>query len=222
MQLKNILPDPILTFLKRIAFRHLKMGAPKYDYNVEPIQLATIINELIRLENVNGNILEVGLARGMTSRFICEHFKTHPFNHTFYALDTFDSFKDEDVNFEIQDRGKSLSEQMRAFRYNDYKTWCSNFKQYDFVQPIKCDCASFDYKSLHPIKFTFLDVDLYQPTRKALPKIFDSTVDGGVIIVDDVKENDPYDGSSQAYLEFCDTLNVEPKFIGNKCGLIYK
>ena len=56
----------MLSFLKRIAFIYLKIGGPKYDFNVEPILLATIINELERLKTVKGNILEIGVDTGQT------------------------------------------------------------------------------------------------------------------------------------------------------------
>ena len=76
-------------------------------------------------------------------------------------------------------------------------------------------------KSL-PIKLSFLDVDLYLPTKNALSKLYDVTVTGGVILIDDVLNNNTYDGAFQAYMEFCSSKNIIPKVIGNRCGIIYK
>jgi predicted O-methyltransferase YrrM len=67
-----------------------------------------------------------------------------------------------------------------------------------------------------------LDVDLYLPTKKALPRICGATANGGVIIVDDVKNNTAYDGAYHAYMEFCEMMRISPRIIGSKCGLIYK
>jgi len=220
--LRNILPKPILAFLRRIAFRHLKMGGPKYDYNLEPIQLATIIFELERLKSIKGNILEIGVARGMATRFICEHILLNPsFDGLLIAIDTFESFTEDDLSFEVNKRGKKLAE-LKEFDFNDFNVWSSYFKKFDFVRPIKSDCSIVEYEKLQPIKLTLLDVDLYIPTIKTLRKVYDNTIDGGVIIVDDVKDNVRYDGAYQAYMEFCAELNIEPKIVGNKCGLIYK
>lgn len=80
----------------------------------------------------------------------------------------------------------------------------------------------FDYNSIAPLKLCFLDVDLYLPTQKTLPKLYAATVSGGAILVDDVMDNHVYDGAYHAYMEFCQELGVEPKTIGNKCGVIYK
>lgn len=89
------------------------------------------------------------------------------------------------------------------------------------MQVIKSDCSDVDYEKLS-LKLTFLDVDLYLPTIKTLSKLFDATIDGGVILVDDVKNNQSYDGAFQAYMEFCEIKNITPKIIGNKMGAIYK
>jgi hypothetical protein len=40
--------------------------------------------------------------------------------------------------------------------------------------------------------------------------------------VDDVKENNQYDGAYQAYMEFCVELKITPAILGNKCGIIRK
>ena len=101
-------------------------------------------------------------------------------------------------------------------------TRLSNFSAFTFVEAIKSDCSLIDYTKLEPIKFTFLDVDLYLPTLKTLEKIYDSTVEGGVILIDDCLDNNQWDGAYQAYVEFCTKKSIEQKIIGNKCGVIYK
>tara|TARA_B100000242_G_C42965798_1_gene448032 strand:- start:217 stop:864 length:648 start_codon:yes stop_codon:yes gene_type:complete len=212
----------IKEILKKIVFRYLKLGGPSYRYNVEPIQLATLIYELDRLDSFKGNILEVGVARGMTTRFLCEHLKNNAnFDGVYYAVDTFDSFTESDLAHEVESRGKKISE-IRGFEYNDVNIWQSNFKDFPFVKAVKGDCSAIDYNRLSPIKLTFLDVDLYIPTLNALEKIYDCTVEGGVILVDDCMDNTPVDGALAAYNEFCTKKGIESKIIGNKCGIIYK
>jgi O-methyltransferase len=214
---------PLRELAKSFAFKYTRLGAPRYPYNIEPIQLATLIYELERLKNVAGNILEIGVARGMTTKFICQHITAQKIekNLKFFAVDTFSSFTKEDLDYEVHTRGKSLFE-LKGFAYIDFKVWVKNFKNYPFLEAIKSDCSVVDYSKLGPIKLTFLDVDLYLPTKKALPKIFDATVNGGIILVDDVLNGNTYDGAYQAYMEFCASKNIEPKVIGNRCGIIYK
>ena len=62
-----------LDLIKTVAFRHTKLGMPKYPFNIEPVQLATLVFEIDRLRDTVGAIVEIGVARGMTTRFICEH-----------------------------------------------------------------------------------------------------------------------------------------------------
>lgn len=208
---------------KSFAFKYTTLGVPTYRYNIEPIQLATLINEIERLKGVKGNILEIGVARGLTTRLLCQHIVYQKLESTLtlYAIDTFDSFTSADLEYEVQKRGKLLPE-LKAFGYNDFEVWKKNFIQFPFVQAIQSDCSIVDYSKLGPIKVAFLDVDLYLPTKKTLAKVYDVLVDGGVILVDDVLANNKYDGAYHAYMEFCEEHKITPQVIGNKCGLIYK
>ena len=96
---------------------------------------------------------------------------------------------------------------------------------YRYIWHIKSNPAypsKVDYKKLTPIKLAFLDVDFYLTTKKTLPKIYKLLVPGGVILVDDVKNNTIWDGAYQAYIEFCQEINIKPELVGNKCGIIRK
>ncbi|MFZ5782619.1 MAG: TylF/MycF/NovP-related O-methyltransferase [Pseudomonadota bacterium] len=214
---------PFREAAKTLVFRYTTLGAPKYAYNIEPAQLALLVSEIDRLRDVKGNIVEIGVARGLTTRFLCQHIVNERLDKTLtlYAVDTFSSFVPSDLDYEVKERGKSLRE-MRGFAYNDYDVWRRNFSAYPFVQAIQADCATVDYGKLAPIKIAFLDVDLYLPTKKTLPKLHDALVDGGVILVDDVLDSMTYDGAYQAYMEFCRERGLPPTIVGNKCGVVYK
>jgi O-methyltransferase len=209
--------------LKKLIFRYTRLGRPNYPYCIEPIQIATLINEIERLKGIQGNIVEIGVARGMTTRLICQHLINENIdnNQTLFCLDTFSSFTPGDLQFEIEKRGKTRQE-LLGFDYNDYEIWKKNFSQFPFVEPIQTDAAAFDYRKISPIKLAFLDVDLYLPTTKALPKIYEQLVKGGVILVDDIQDKCMWDGAYHAYMEFCHSKGMLPRITGNKCGLIYK
>ena len=208
---------------KTFVFRHTSLAAPTYRYNIEPIQLAYLIIEIERLKAVQGNIVEIGVARGLTTRFLAQHIKNQKMDEStkLYAVDTFDSFTDADLEFEVKNRGKAL-EELTAFTYNDYEVWSKNFSEFKFVVPVQSDCSILDYSKYGPIKVAFLDVDLYLPTQKTLPKVYDNLVSGGVILVDDVLYGTMYDGAYQAYTEFCESIGQRSEIIGNKCGVIRK
>lgn len=211
----------LLEFGKKIAFRHTSLGRPTYPYNVEPIQLSTLIMEVERLRDVKGAILEIGVARGMTTRFLAEHIALSGRVERLIAIDTFSSFVESDLRYEAANRGKSPAE-IAGFAYNDYATWLKNFEEYEFVEAIQSDCTRVNYASLGPIKLVFLDVDLYLPTKKTLPLLFDALLPSGCILLDDIKEGGPYDGAYQAYMEFCKERSISPQIVGTKCGIIRK
>ena len=208
---------------KAFVFRHTKFAAPSYRYCIEPIQLTYLINEIEKFKEVKGSVIEIGVARGLTTRFLCEHIRKQKIEHTttLYAIDTFDSFTQADLDFEVRERGKAMAE-LIAFGYNDFAVWSKNFADFPFVIPVKADCSAVDYSALSPIKLVFLDVDLYLPTKKTLPKLFDALISGGAIVCDDVLNNNVYDGAYQAYMEFCEERGFKPEFIGNKGGVIRK
>ena len=98
----------------------------------------------------------------------------------------------------------------------------SNFQDFPFLKVIQADCSEVDYSKLAPIKLAFLDVDLYLPTKNVLPKLYAELISGGAILVDDVLNDNTYDGAYQAYMEFCQQQSIRPEIIGNKCGVIRK
>jgi len=217
------LPKRLKELTKSLVFKHTNFAAPKYRYNVEPIQLAALINQIELTKNIKGSVIEIGVARGMTTRFLCQHIANQNLQNfcDLYAIDTFTSFTETDLEYEVQQRGKSLFD-LKAFNYNDVDVWKKNFRDFPFLKVIQADCSDVDYAKLGPIKLAFLDVDLYLPTKNVLPKLYADLIPGGAILVDDVLSNNTYDGAYQAYIEFCQLQNIMPEIIGNKCGVIKK
>ena len=209
----------IKELIKRVLFRYTKLGSPKYNYNLEPAQLAEIINSLDKVKNIEGNICEIGVARGMTTRFICEHIKEFKKVPKFYCIDTFTSFTEKDVEYEVNKRKKTKSE-LIGFSYNNYEKWKYNFKDFSFIEAIKIDVKEFEFEKIKPIKFALLDVDLYLPTLSALKKLKNVMSKDGIIIVDDVSKNNSWDGAEQAFYEFVEMNSLKYKIVGKKCGVI--
>ena len=208
--------------IKKFAFKYTRFGAPHYSYNVEPLQLAQIILSIEALSEQKDklNIFEIGVARGMTSRFIAEHIVKTDSVVNFYCIDTFASFTKSDLAHEISNRGKSRGE-LKGFAYNDFDIWRRNFRGFSFVKPVQIDAGAFDFSSIEGgIDFIFLDVDLYQPTIKVLRNSMSFLNDGAIILVDDVKDNNSWDGAYQAFFEFVREYKLEHQIIGNKCGKI--
>ena len=43
---------------------------------------------------------------------------------------------------------------------------------------------------------------------------------GGILMVDDVRENNSWDGANQAFNEFVNENSLKFKLVGKKCGVI--
>ncbi len=212
-----------IEFLKKIIFRFTNLANPKYDYNIEPAQLLELLTSIDNFASKTHKscIVEIGVARGMTTRFLSEHISLKNYNVEYYCIDTFSSFTDKDLNFEVKKRGKNTKE-LIGFAYNDYKKWKINFKKFSFIKPIKHDCSTFDFSTIAPINLCFLDVDLYLPTKNTLNNIWDHMAINSTIIVDDVMDNNQWDGAYQAFMEFVNEKKLNYYLVGNKCGVIKK
>ena len=205
--------------IKKLFFKYTKLGAPDYTYNLDPLQLAEIINSLEKVKSLKGVICEIGVARGMTTRFICEYLKDVNNKPSFYCIDTFNSFVKEDVQYEIDKRKKNKSE-LIGFSYNNFDSWKKNFKDFDFIKAVQLDVKHFNFKKIRPIKFALLDVDLYVPTLTTLNNLKENMSEGGVLMVDDVSEDNSWDGANQAFHEFVKKYSLKFKLVGKKCGVI--
>jgi hypothetical protein len=212
-----------IEFLKKIIFRFTNLANPKYDYNIEPAQLLELLTSIDNFASKTQKscIVEIGVARGMTTRFLSEHISLKNYDVEYYCIDTFSSFTDKDLNFEVKKRGKNTKE-LLGFSYNDYKKWKINFKKFSFIKPIKHDCSTFDFSTIAPINLCFLDVDLYLPTKNTLNNIWDHMAINSTIIVDDVMDNNQWDGAYQAFMEFVNEKKLNYYLVGNKCGVIKK
>lgn len=214
--------NEVKEILKKFVYRYTKFGKPVFPYNLEPQQLSEIIKSIVDLSRTKDNLVlfEIGVARGMTTRFIAEHISLNNLDVEYYCIDTFSSFTTHDLNYETSHRGKSLSE-LSGFSYNDFSTWKRNLSEFAFINAIQCDVSTFDFNSVeNKIDFVLLDVDLYLPTINALRSMKDYLSNGAIILVDDVANNNRWDGAYEAFFEFIEEEKLNFEIIGNKCGKI--
>lgn len=210
--------------LKRVAFKYLKIGKPKYPYMLDPIQLCILIKKIDELYEIKKrplNIYEIGVARGMTTAFLASHILFEKLPHQIICIDTFEGFTAKDLKHEVTIRGKSKSD-LLGFSYNDYDIWRNNFSHLKFVKVVKSDIADYEISAEEDVDVVLADVDLYLPTKIILEKFYPNLSIGGMILVDDVKDNSCWDGAHEAYHEFCSMNMIEPNLLGRKTGLILK
>ncbi|HEV7956293.1 MAG TPA: TylF/MycF/NovP-related O-methyltransferase [Marisediminicola sp.] len=223
------LPPPVSRvreFLKRIAFRNEALAflsAPSYQYNLEVAQLVFLVQELDRTTAMTGAIAEVGVARGLTTVFLTRHLDEIGDQRRYLALDTFSGFTAADVDHEVAARGKGRAD-FGVFGYNDVTVFRRNMQRLGLT---RVDARQGDVGLLTPadvglVSVVLLDVDLYRPTARALPVLYECLQPGGVIMVDDVIEHTRYDGAAQAYYEFVGARGLPIEIVAGKGGIIRK
>ena len=214
--------------LKWIAFRAPlldKIGAPRYPYKINPGQLAFLAQAIddTRRAGSGGCILEVGVARGMTSFFLAKHLASTGDSRRLVLLDTFSGFDKGSLDHEVNHRGKSRGE-LTAFRYNSSAIFKKQIRNigYENLEVIRDDATKFDYLSLAPIDVVLLDIDLYLATKASAQRIWTHLRSHGSILVDDCLPDSPWDGSLQAYIELCEEWGLTPRLVGGKGGVLSK
>ena len=165
----------------------------------------------------------MGCARGETTIFLKNYMKNSGIEKSYYAIDTFSGFVEEDIEYEQKNRGKT--NRYRSFRKNKKKWFDGTLDQNDFsdVISIQADINEYDLSRHYPVSFALLDVDLYRPMKSGLSKLYQGLEPGGIIIVDDCDENDArWDGADQAYKEFMQEIGQPVDIVLGKLGVIRK
>jgi len=215
----------VRTIIKDIS---LKTGRNRqlfglYPYMFSPAQLIFLADCVRSVSNVPGSFVEVGCAYGATTVFLNKYMNDNAelVERNYYAIDTFQSFVAEHADYEIQNRGKPLSIKKR-FKENK-KAWFDKsmaVHEIKRVTSIECDATRFDLSRVSPIAFCLIDVDLYIPIKDLLPKVFSAMSSGGIIVVDDCRPDQMWDGALQAYQEFTRERNLPVEIVAEKLGII--
>jgi O-methyltransferase len=198
---------------------------PDHRFQFSAQQLCFLCKCLSDTRTLDGGIAELGCEYGHTTVFLNNYIDdlVGP-DKTYYAIDTFSGFTPSDVRFELENRAKE------GIAYDNFKEnrkeWFETtmrMNKANRVRVIEADINEYDLTSLGPLSFVLLDVDLYRPTRKALPELYSMLRPGGILIVDDCNPTQAHwDGAYQAYIEFVESLNATPRIMHRKLGVIRK
>lgn len=197
---------------------------PFYAYEFTVPQLMFLCQRVEETRGVHGAIAEVGCFIGATTVLLNKFMDARGIEKPYLALDTFAGFVPEDIRHEVTKRGKNSS-LYRGFRANSRRWFDGTMQQNGIrrVQSIEADVNKYDLAACGPFSFVLLDVDLYRPTKKALPELYRALSAGGVIVVDDCDAtNVRWDGADQAYKEFVREMDTTVEVQQGKLGVIRK
>lgn len=197
---------------------------PKYLYNFSPLQLCYLCQCIEQTRDVPGAVAEVGCSNGLTTIFLNKYMTGSNIEKPYLAVDTFSGFVAEDLAYEAANRGKQ-KKQLARFEVNKKKWYDGTMRSNDIarVRSIEADVNKFDLRTLGPLSFALLNVDLYRPMKKAMPELYETLSPGGIMIVDDcAAEHIRWDGSDQAYKEFMNERGLAVQILHGKLGIIRK
>jgi len=198
----------------------------RYNYMFSPQQLFLFCDSIKKTSELNGSIVEIGCAEGRSTVFVQKYMQSENIEKRYICIDTFSGFTKEDVNYEDKLRNKNKKVLKTQFVANKRK-WVDATLKYNGINNVELyeadiNTFNFDDHKIDKISLCLVDVDLYLPVLSALNKIFDRMEKGGIIIVDDCRQDEYYDGALQAYNEFIESKNIKSNIVLEKLGLIIK
>jgi len=180
----------------------------KHHYELEDLQeglgIASLLKFVKDLENIDGDILELGTYKGGTAIMLARFLKKINSKKKIYSCDTFSGLPDDD-QFATQKNVKNL------FSNNDYELVLKKIEKFDTSDKITLLKGLFneslpEHLSENKFSFVLVDCDIYSSTKQGLDFVFPRLTKGGVIMFDDYdisnREN-PFWGETKAVDEFC-------------------
>ncbi len=205
---------------------------PKYQFQYFPRQLCFLAKCLDDTAHVDGAVVEIGCAYGTTTTFLYEYMVDSNITKEYYCIDTFSGFTPEDIAVEKDQRGKNHTYEYH-FTDNDVAWFKESLARRHItdIKVVKGDICTLDPSQLpEKIAFCLLDVDLYQPVKLGLDKVYQRLSPGEIIVVDDCWTKsrhmwvdgvaNAYDGAMQAYKEFVAKQGLPEEFVETKLALI--
>lgn len=199
----------------------------KYRYAFTPAQLARLTALATEAAAVPGDFCEVGCYRGYTTVWLNRHLDEIAPARRYWVIDTFGGFVPADVAHEQTVRGKDSAEDRRAldkFTVNS-RQWFDRTMVLNGITRVTSHAGAvqdFTFPAQARFCYVLLDVDLYQPTKAALEKLWPLLNPGGVIVVDDCHAGHVYDGSRQALEEFTAARGLAFELVELKLGVLRK
>lgn len=203
--------------MKKVLKLLIKKSFSSFLYKYKPIGLSAgklynYLDALKKTNHLNGAVVEIGCNLCGTSALGAEMLRKLKSSRTYYAIDTFGGFVKEQFEFDKQFNSRLGKEY--AFSSNSIGLARKILKLHNAseVKLIQSDIVKFDINQLSEnISMALLDVDLYQPIKSALQKIYPRLETDGIILVDDCGNSDK-DNSWKAGLalkEFAEEQGIQ-------------
>lgn len=169
---------------------------------------------LVKSQNIKGDLLEAGVWRGGASIFMAALLKTNgDKNRKVWLADSFKGLPKPNPNQYPMDQNDPLHK-MEELAVSSTKVK-ENFMKYDLWSDQVRFIEGF-YKDTLPVcevdqlSILRLDCDTYESTLTALTYLYPKLITGGFVIVDDYNA---FESCKAAVMDYCKQYNIQPKII---------
>ena len=192
------------------------------DNPPDPIRVVQMFLLLRQVRDLSrGDYIELGTLTGMTLRIIHQFMAE---GCTLYSLDTFEGFNADDLAAETAKGPYTLEVSKAAGKINGFwptsvekvRTYLNDPPNLEVIQGWFPD----SYEGLEDKwwRFVHIDMDLYQPTLRALQTLWPQVVPGGIVLIHDYGQNTF--AVRPAVDEFCESMNLYPVTLPDLHGSI--
>lgn len=202
----NQLRNAVKYMFAPIIYRYPPIG-------LQPSELGIYLQELLNRSRVPGDVAEIGCSVGGTACIASALVKKYTPTKNYICYDTFNGFVKEQIEVDIS-RG-TPENRASFFAGNSYKLvrrildlhYCNE------VRLVEGDIAKIsDDKLSSRYSVVLLDVDLAEPTYIALKRIYPRLSDGGIILIDDCRQDrDQRWKAFLGYQRFCEENALAPQ-----------
>lgn len=202
----------LLSFYKDPEIVNLIKNVKKeVDFAFFPMEAFVLFSIAKSQSNLEGEMAEVGVFQGGSSKIICEAKKTTPL-HLFDTFSGLPKISERDTHFGIK---YWKDNQFNNTSENDVKNYLSKYENVftysgkfpDTGEPIKEKKFSFVH----------LDVDLYESTKNCLEFFYPNLIEGGIILTHDFHTG----GVKAAFDEFLENKSIPViELSGSQCMIV--
>jgi predicted O-methyltransferase YrrM len=165
---------------------------------------------LAKTEDVQGDVVEIGCAKGGTTVRIAKFLRETESSSRVIGIDTFEGFTESQFEHDAAlglGRHKRSSFSINDIAYARSYAAREGFPETEFV---KSDVFELNLSDLTgKIRVALADVDLELPTKASLEKIYPLLEPGGFIVVDDFVNKGYGAGVKRAVEAFCSELVID-------------
>lgn len=172
--------------LGRILYRHPPIG-------MQPERLFRWLQALDETRKVPGAVLEIGCSVGGTAAFSWRFLHRTGTPRRYVCIDTFSGFVPEQFEADLALGNDPAHRHMFDGNSKNLARWVLRHHGAPEVELIEGDILTLDPARIpSPIAAALVDVDLAEPVRVALERVWPRLAPGGVILVDDCAEDEAW------------------------------